>query len=205
MLLPKAFAGNKGIVKLTNISRDKEVWGYNASANGQVFESVLIPQHIEDDRKKPKLPSGWCFSYKVKARPGRSMHSLYRAELCPVLKRKIIQAKMQAVVSKDLDSPWMHCPSLNLLYYPTDPASGGSADVSCSIRGMLRLSHHCHYHRQSPLLHLARATNFPLRVPPSPTQRLDPSTWAPSQCTVGACNQAWTHQDTASLWPQRLV
>lgn len=108
------------------------------------------------------------------------MHSPYCAELCPVLKRKIIQAKMQAVVSKDLGSPWMHCPSPNLLHYPAGPARGGSTDVSCSITGMLWMSHHCHYHRQSPFLHLAKATDFPLRVPPSPTQRLDPSTWPPS-------------------------
>lgn len=42
---------------MTNISRDKEVSGDNALVNGQVFESVLIPQHVDDDHKKPKLLS----------------------------------------------------------------------------------------------------------------------------------------------------
>lgn len=205
MLLPKAFAGNKGIVKLTNISRDKEVWGDNASANGQVFESVLIPQHIEDDRKTPKLPSGWCFYYKVKACAGRTMHSPYRAELCPELKRKIIQAKMQAVVSKDLGSPWMHCPSPNLLHYPADPASGGSADVSCSITGMwwcptiVTITGTAHSSTwQGPPI-------FPWGSLPRLLKDLILLPGLHPQCTVGACNQAWPHQGTASLWPQRLV
>lgn len=41
---------------MTNISRDKEVWGDNALVNGQGFESVLIPQ-LGDDCEKPELPS----------------------------------------------------------------------------------------------------------------------------------------------------
>lgn len=56
MWLPQAFAASKRIVKLTNIRRDKEVWGDNAVVNGQGFESVLIPQH-RDDHEKPRLPS----------------------------------------------------------------------------------------------------------------------------------------------------
>ena len=105
MLLPKAFAGNKRIVKLTNISRDKEVWGDNALVNGKVFESVLIPQHGEDDREKLKLPSGWYFYYKVKVPPGRTIYSSYHVELCSVMRRKkIIQTEVWNLGSEDLSS-----------------------------------------------------------------------------------------------------
>lgn len=56
MEFPQAFAANKRIVKLTNISRDKEGWGDNAVVNGQGLESVLIPQ-LGDGCEVPKLPS----------------------------------------------------------------------------------------------------------------------------------------------------
>lgn len=41
---------------MTNISRDKEVWGDNALVNGQGLGSVLIPQ-LGDGCETPKLPS----------------------------------------------------------------------------------------------------------------------------------------------------
>lgn len=41
---------------MTNISRDKEVWGDNALVNGQGLGSVSIPQ-LGDGCETPKLPS----------------------------------------------------------------------------------------------------------------------------------------------------
>lgn len=88
MLLPQAFAANKRIVKLTNISRDKEVWGDNASVNGQVFESVLIPQHAEDDRKKATAAAGVMFLLQSKSPSGQDSLFPILCTIMPNVKEK---------------------------------------------------------------------------------------------------------------------
>lgn len=206
MLLPKAFAGNKRIVKLTNISRDKEVWGDNALVNGQVFESVLIPQRVEDDREKPRLPSGWCFYYKVKTPPGRTIYSSYHIELCPVLKEKNSSGQN---VGFGIWRSGFRCECIALLTYcmilynqQMEPQQ-----LCCVLwwHVMDVYSHptiitftsspHYSFWQEPPVLRFQHALlkGFTLSV------------GLHSRCKDGTCGQAWTKQCTASLWPQRLV